>query len=125
MVLTTASGGGCFHWLEVEKFLSRKEHSWEWNPGLTYSKPCDFFRTLYCFNLLWGPSVGIDYYHLEGIWDRGLSFSVDSSERHFLITRVKKVPLLITHSTQFVSFVALVIIVHDFTAVREHSLLLS
>lgn len=69
--------------------------------------------------------MGIDYYLLEGIWDRGLSFSVDSSERHFLITRVKKVPLLITHSTQFVSFVALVIIVHDFTAVREHSLLLS
>lgn len=69
--------------------------------------------------------MGIDYYHLEGIWDRGLSFSVDSSERHFLTTRVKKVPLLVTHSTQFVSFVALVIIVHDFTAVREHRLLLS
>lgn len=34
-----------------------------------------FSRTLFCFNLLWGPSLQIDYYHVEGIWD-GVSASV-------------------------------------------------
>lgn len=59
-----------------------------------------FSRTLYCFNLLWGPRLQIDYYHVEGIWEGGLSFSVDPSDRPFLTTCVKNVPMLVTHSTQ-------------------------
>ena len=80
-----------------------KEQGWEENPGVAYSKHYDLFffsRTLYCFNLLWGPRLQIDYYHVEGIWEGGLSFSVDPSDRPFLTTCVKNVPVLVTHSTQ-------------------------
>lgn len=53
-------------------------------------------------------------YRVEGICDEDLSLSADSSERHSLVTRVRKVPLFVTYIIPCVFFIALIVRVHDF-----------